>query len=76
MKAKIILIFIQIIFVYSYTIYPAEEIWISLKYRAAMGMMVYNKNYFIYDDKNYTKLYIKNKIIHILIMIIYPTIYL
>ena len=61
MKGKIILIFIQIIFVYSSTIYPAEQIWISLKYRAATGKMVYNKNYFIYDDKNYTKLDIHGK---------------
>jgi len=61
MEAKLMFIAIQIILVYSSTVYPAEDIWMKLKYRAASGMMVYNKNYFIYDDKNYTKLDIHGK---------------
>ena len=61
MEAKLMFIAIQIILVYSKTVFPAEDIWINLRYKVASGMMIYNKNYFIYDDKNYTKLDIYGK---------------
>ncbi len=56
MKAAIIVASIQILLVYSTTILPSEQIWLSVKSNAALGLMVYNENYFIYDEKNYTKL--------------------
>lgn len=56
MKAVIIFISIQIFLIYSKTILPSEEIWLSVKNYTDQGLMVYNKSYFIYDEKNYTKL--------------------
>ena len=56
MKAVILFLSIQILAVYSSTILPSEEIWLSVKSYAAQGLMVYHKNFFIYDEKNYTKL--------------------
>lgn len=57
MKSLILFISLQIISLfYSKTIYPSDEIWQKLKIYARKGLMLYNKNYFIYDEKNYTKL--------------------
>lgn len=56
MKAVIIFASIQIFLVYSTTILPSEKIWSKVKSNADQGLMVYNKNYFIFDEKNYTKL--------------------
>jgi len=56
MKAVIIFTSIQIFLVYSTTILPSEKIWSKVKSNADQGLMVYNKNYFIFDEKNYTKL--------------------
>lgn len=61
MKEVIIFLSIQILAVYSSTILPSEEIWLSVKSYAAQGLMVYHKNFFIYDEKNYTKLDIWRK---------------
>ena len=57
MKSLILFISIQIIYlIYSKTIYPSDEIWQNVKIYARQGLMLYNKNYFIYDEKNYTQL--------------------
>jgi len=56
MKAVIIFSSIQIFLVYSASLLPSEEIWSSVKSNSDQGLMVYNENYFIYDEKNYTKL--------------------
>lgn len=57
MKSLILFISLQIIsLVYSKTIYISDEIWQNVKIYARNGLMLYNKNYFIYDEKNYTKL--------------------
>ena len=56
MKVVIIFISIEIFLVYSTTVLPSEEIWIGVKSNKAQGLMVYHKNYFIYDERNFTKL--------------------
>ena len=59
MKEGIIFISIQIFLVCSSSIpaiLPSEEIWINVKSNIAQNLIVYNKNYFIYDERNYTKL--------------------
>jgi len=58
LKMKVVIIFISIqnFLIYSKSIFPSEKIWLSVKSNSDQGLMVYNKNYFIYDENNYTKL--------------------
>ena len=57
---RIILILLLLCLIYSKKL-PLEEIWENVKKDTENNLMVNNKYFFIYQEKNYTELYINGE---------------